>query len=193
LRAGGGGIGGLSLDPQRDQGRETLVDNVEFSGAALAAADRSPHRLLYATPELTAPVHISGTARITIRLASSKPAANLSVWMVVLPWTEGPIGPANLITRGWADPQNHRSLREGGNYDSKDGGEPLEPGRFYDLTFDLQPDDQIIPAGKRIGLMIFSSDRDFTLWPSPGTELTIDLDRTSLRLPVVGGTIQHGS
>jgi X-Pro dipeptidyl-peptidase len=61
------------------------------------------------------------------------------------------------------------------------------------LTFDLQPDDQIIPAGKRIGLMIFSSDRDFTLWPSPGTELTIDLDRTSLRLPVVGGTIQHGS
>ena len=35
--------------------------------------------------------------------------------------------------------------------------------------------------------MIFSSDRDFTLWPAPGTELTIDLDRTSLRLPVVGG------
>jgi cytochrome P450 len=60
-------------------------------------------------------------------------------------------------------------------------------GRFYDLTFDLQPDDQVIPAGKRIGLMIFSSDRDFTLWPKPGTELTVDLDRTSLRLPIVGG------
>ena len=41
------------------------------------------------------------------------------------------------------------------------------PGRFYSMTFDLQPDDQIIPAGKRIGLMIFSSDRDFTLWPQP--------------------------
>ncbi len=104
-----------------------------------------------------------------------------------LPWTEGPISPANLITRGWADPQNHRSLQKGGNYHSRKRGEPLAPGRFYDLTFDLQPDDQIIPAGKRIGLMIFSSDRDFTLWPAPGTELTIDLDRTSLRLPVVGG------
>ena len=66
-------------------------------------------------------------------------------------------------------------------------GEPLVPGRFYTLTFDLQPDDQIIPAGKRIGLMIFSSDRDFTLWPQAGTELTIDLDGTTLRLPVVGG------
>ena len=32
-----------------------------------------------------------------------------------------------------------------------------------------------------------SSDRDFTLWPKPGTELTLDLDGTSLRLPVVGG------
>jgi X-Pro dipeptidyl-peptidase len=55
------------------------------------------------------------------------------------------------------------------------------------VTFDLEPDDQIIPAGQRVGLMIFSSDRDFTLWPAPGTELTIDVDHTSLRLPVVGG------
>ena len=39
----------------------------------------------------------------------------------------------------------------------------------------------------RIGLMLFSSDRDFTLWPPKGTKLTIDLDATSLVLPVVGG------
>ena len=35
--------------------------------------------------------------------------------------------------------------------------------------------------------MIFSSDRDFTLWPKAGTTLTIDLAGTSLELPVVGG------
>ncbi len=188
LLSGGGRTGGLALDRQDGQGREMLIDNVESAGAVLAAAESSTHRLLYATPELTAPLHLSGTARVTLRLASSKPAANLSVWLVQLPWTDGPISPANLITRGWADPQNHRSLRDGGNYDSRKRGEPLVPGQFYDLTFDLQPDDQIVPAGKRIGLMIFSSDRDFTLWPAPGTELTVDLDRTSLRLPVVGGT-----
>jgi X-Pro dipeptidyl-peptidase len=55
------------------------------------------------------------------------------------------------------------------------------------VEFDLQPDDQIIPAGQKIGLMIFSSDKEYTLWPQPGTELTIDLDRTSFTLPVVGG------
>ena len=114
------------------------------------------------------------------------------MWLVTLPWTDGPIGPANLITRGWADPQNHESLRDGGNYHARKAGKPLEPGRFYSVTFDLQPDDQIVPAGKRIGLMIFSSDRDFTLWPSPGTELTVDLDKTSIRLPVVGGAAAFG-
>jgi X-Pro dipeptidyl-peptidase len=32
-----------------------------------------------------------------------------------------------------------------------------------------------------------SSDKDFTLWPAPGTVLTVDLDGTSLTLPVVEG------
>jgi X-Pro dipeptidyl-peptidase len=187
LRSGGAAIGGLARDSSAKQGVETLVDNVELDGPALAQAAQSPHRLLYATSELAEPVHISGIPRLTVRLASSKPAANLSVWLVVLPWAEGPIGPANLITRGWADPQNHASLTRGGNYNAMARGEPLEPGGFVTLTFDLQPDDQIVPAGKRIGLMIFSSDRDFTLWPTPGTELTVDLDGTVLHLPVVGG------
>ncbi len=35
--------------------------------------------------------------------------------------------------------------------------------------------------------MIFSSDRDFTLWPEAGTELQIDLGKTALQIPVVGG------
>jgi X-Pro dipeptidyl-peptidase len=101
------------------------------------------------------------------------------VWLVTLPWLDGSNTEANLVTRGWADPQNHRSLVD---------GEPLEPGRFYDVSFALEPDEQIVPAGRRLALMIFSSDREFTLWPPPGTELTVDLAGTTLDLPVVGGT-----
>ncbi len=190
LQAGGRARGGLTLDAVGEQGTERLVDDVEFSGAALVKSDQSPNRLLYATPELREPLHLSGVARITVRLASSKPAANLSVWLVQVPWADGPIGTANLITRGWADPQNHDSLKKGGDYHSRAHGKPLTPGRFYSLTFDLEPDDQIVPAGKRIGLMIMSSDRDFTVWPKPGTELTIDLDATTLQLPLVGGIVK---
>lgn len=188
--AGGIGMGGLGLSADGQQGTETLVDNVSFDGATLARAEWTNHRLIYATPELSDSVHISGTPRITIKLAASKPAANLSVWLVALPYEEPQAGErdgrrsreaaptTSLITRGWADPQNHGSLTE---------SEPLVPGEFYELAFDLQPDDQIIPPGKRIALMILSSDRDFTLWPFPGTELTVDLDATSIELPVVGG------
>jgi X-Pro dipeptidyl-peptidase len=180
LQKGAPETGSLMLKPIPGQGRETLVDNVSFSGSTLAQAEWTEHRLLFVTPELSEDVHISGTATINIRLSGSKPAANLSVWLVSLPWNNRRDAKItdNIITRGWADPQNYRSLTE---------SEPLKKGKFYKMTFELQPDDQIIPAGQQIGLMIFSSDRDFTLWPKPGTRITVDLDATSLILPVVGG------
>ncbi|MCH2180480.1 MAG: Xaa-Pro dipeptidyl-peptidase [Mariniblastus sp.] len=164
------------LDPS--EGKPTFTDDVSITGADLAQSETSDHRLLFVTPELKEAIHISGTPSLSIKLASSKPAANLSVWVVSLPWKKRGRITENIITRGWADPQNHKSLTE---------SEPLKPGQFYSLKFELQPDDQVIPAGQQIGLMIFSSDRDFTLWPKPGTELTVDLDATRLELPVVGG------
>ncbi|QDU91213.1 Xaa-Pro dipeptidyl-peptidase [Pirellulimonas nuda] len=172
--------GSLRLGSPGKQGVETLVDNYSFNGEALARAEWTRHRLIYTAPELKRPVHISGTPRIKLRLACDRDAANLSVWLVSLPWNTKSDAKItdNIITRGWADPQNYRSITE---------GEPLRPGRFYDLEFDLQPDDQVVPAGQQIGLMIFSSDQDFTLWPKPGAELTVDLDATRLSLPVVGG------
>jgi len=174
-----GGEGTLVTSKRGKQGVVTLIDDVSFSGSELASSQESPNRLIFATSELTAPLHLSGIARLNIKLASSKPAANLSVWLVSLPWEESARKiTSNIITRGWADPQNHQSMTD---------SEPLEPGEFYSLSFDLQPDDQIIPVGQRLGLMIFSSDREFTLWPEAGTELSIDLDATSLELPVVGG------
>jgi len=181
LSAGAPAHGSLTTSQTNTQVKETLVDDVSFAGDSLAKAESSEHRLLYLTPILTKDVHISGLSRLKIRLASNKPAANLSVWLVALPWEEVKRGSKitdNIITRGWADPQNHESLTQ---------SSPLIPGDFYELSFDLQPDDQIIPAGQQIGLMIFSSDKEFTLWPQPGTELTVDLNGTSLALPVVGG------
>ena len=180
LSAGAPAPGGMGLEKMSSGKRETLVDNYSFTGSALAQADYTEHRLIYLSPVLTAPIHISGIPKITVKIASNKPAANLSVWLVSLPWTEGRNAKItdNIITRGWADPQNHASIRK---------GEPLVPGKFYEVTFDLQPDDQIIAAGQQIGLMIFSSDAEFTILPKPGTELTIDLDGTVLTLPIVGG------
>ncbi|HVS20056.1 MAG TPA: Xaa-Pro dipeptidyl-peptidase [Planctomycetota bacterium] len=174
---GGSKVGTLGLEASKSL-RESLTDDASVPAAELAMSESSQHRLLYATPELQAPLHLSGTVRLRLRLASDRPAANLSVWLVALPWEEKGRVSRNIVTRGWADPQNALSERE---------TQPLEKDRFVDLAFGLQPDDQILPEGARLGLMVFSSDHDFTLWPEPGTELTLDLAGCALELPVVGG------
>jgi X-Pro dipeptidyl-peptidase len=187
--AGGNGVSTLSLTPAR-QGADTIADDVALSGSANASLAQGGARLLYATAPLSDTLHISGTVRVTLRVASSKPAANLSVWLVTLPYDStriGSQGHVGVVTRGWADIQNYKALTKGGNFDSKLPGEPLVPGRFYELTFDLEPDDQIIPAGKQVAVMVMSSDREFTLWPQPGTQLIVDLARSSFSIPIVGG------
>lgn len=179
LTPGGTSVGGLTLNSV-DAVKETLTDDVSFSGKDLAKAKNSNSRLLYVTPQLKEDLHISGVPKVSISLSSNKSAANLSVWLISLPWEEGDDTKItdNIITRGWADPKNYKSLTK---------EEDLIPGRSYTVNFELQPDDQIIKAGQQIGLMIFSSDQEFTLHPKAGTELTIQLDKTTLTLPVVGG------
>ena len=175
--------GCLTLTPQETPAG-LLVDDVSVDTKDMATDQRSPNRLLFTTPVLKEDLHISGTPRLEVAVAANKTAANFSVYLVALPWDESDTRryyPSNIITRGWADPQNSRSLRE---------STTLVPSQYYQLSFDLQPDDQIIPAGRQLGLMLFSSDKDFTLHPRHGTVLQVDLSRTKLVLPVVGGAVE---
>ena len=180
----GNSVGTLSLHAAESAAVETLVDDHSLPGADLAALETSKHRLLYATPPLARDLHISGVPRVRIRVAADATAANLTAWLVALPWTPEPdhIG-ENVITKGWADPRNAEDPRIG----TPRTGSPLAPGEFVEFEFALQPDDQVIPAGARIGLMILSSDQNFTVHPTPGTELSVELSGTWLTLPVVGG------
>src|SRR5699024_11457229 len=118
-----------------------------------SAAESSESRLVYETPTLTESVSLSGTPEISVRMAADQEAVNLSVLL----FATDAEGRVDVVTRGWADPQNHADLHG--------PGEPLEPGTFYDVAFDLEPDDTVISEGSRLGLMLFSSDHDFTLRP----------------------------
>ena len=180
LGAGGPKIGKLTRNNLNTKEKETLTDNHTFSAESLAKTKNSNHRLLYVTSTLKEDLHLSGLPSITIKAASSKPAVNLSVYLVSLPWNINRRAKItdNIITRGWADLQNHSSLTN---------GSALKPGAFYKMSFDFQPDDQIIKKGQQIGLMIFSSDSEYTILPEPGTKLTVDLKETIITLPIVGG------
>tara|TARA_B110000008_G_scaffold82004_1_gene83825 strand:+ start:991 stop:2805 length:1815 start_codon:yes stop_codon:yes gene_type:complete len=180
LHPGAPGTGDLFLRKNKIKTLEILTDDYSYDGASLAKAKISENRLLYLSPVLKEDIHLSGLSNLTIKVASSKKAANLSIWLVSLPWNSNQKAKItdNIITRGWADIQNYKSLTESTN---------LIPDKFYTMSFDLQPDDQIIKKGQQIGLMIFSSDPEFTLHPKPGTILTVDINSTYLKIPVIGG------
>ena len=184
LQSNNNGIGHLCIEKPDKQKNDTLLDNYSINAQSLLEIKNSKHRLLYVTPVLEKDIRLSGVSSVTIKLACNKSAANLSVYLVSLPWKDGKNVEIydNIITRGWADPQNHNSIRK---------GEELIPGEYYQVSFELMPDDQIIPKGKQIGLMIFSSDKEFTLWPKPGTQLTIDPNSTTITLPIVGGIKEY--
>src|SRR5262249_6794630 len=50
-----------------------------------------------------------------------------------------------------------------------------------------QPKDEVISAGRRLGIMVISSDNEHTLRPPAGTQLTLDTAHSSVTLPIVGG------
>ena len=167
-------IGRLGLAKSVQKVRELIVDDSSIDATVLVAAPSSPHRLVYQTAPLTAPVHISGVPSVSLRLSFDTPAAIVSAMLVDYKTS----GPPTIVTRGWADPQNRESISR---------TTPVVPGVAYSMTFELQPHDYIFSPGSRIGLVLLSSDRLFTLRPPPGTRLSVHTDESTLVLPIVGG------
>jgi X-Pro dipeptidyl-peptidase len=91
----------------------------------------------------------------------------------------GPDG-HTMVTRGWTDVQNRKDI---------DRSSPIEQGREYTFDWPLESDDYVFPAGHRVGLVIVSTDMNFTLRPLPGTQLTVNPGKSSVSLPIVGGRL----
>jgi X-Pro dipeptidyl-peptidase len=158
-----------------DRGRELDADTALLPNPDVA----NPNRLVYLSPDLTRDVHISGTPWVDLRASvDNRYAANLTAVLVDYGPSSSTDAPV-MVTRGWLDPQNRS-----GDYSRS---RPIQQGEEYAFRFDLQPDDYVFKAGHRIGLVVLSTDYDYTLRPLPGTELTVFPARSELSLPVVGG------
>jgi X-Pro dipeptidyl-peptidase len=153
-----------------DRGRELDTDDVLIQNPD---ADH-PNRLAYVTRPLTSDVRLSGTPWVSLRMAvENRTAANLTAVLV-----DYSSGAPTMVTRGWLDPQN----RSGPAH-----GRRVERGRTYRLRWDLQPDDHLFEAGHRIGLVVVSTDHDYTMRPDPGTRLSLKPRGSRLILPLVQG------
>ncbi|RJQ82380.1 Xaa-Pro dipeptidyl-peptidase [Pseudonocardiaceae bacterium YIM PH 21723] len=171
--SGGPATGGLGLAPVGN-GVESLVDDSTQFSLTLSGMPASPNRLAYLTSPLDGAVRFSGAPLLATRLAFSTPAANVTALLI----DRAPDGSTKVITKGWTDPRNRNGIEH---------SEAIVPGESYRISVPLQPHDHVFAPGHRIGLVLLSSDRAFTLHPKPGTEISVDLAETGLTVPVVDG------
>ncbi|MFI6851235.1 Xaa-Pro dipeptidyl-peptidase [Streptomyces sp. NPDC050416] len=209
------GVGTLGL--HRGQGTRTFTDDPALSETDWAAQiDKpTPEKAGFVTRPLSRDLRLSGSSEVTVTATPSTPTAHLSAVLVdigpatIRDYADGGEGITTLtdrtcwgastagdsscfketkartadvgytiVSRGWADLGNHASdLR----------GAPLTPGKRYDITLDLAATDHVVPKGHRLALIVAGTDKGLIDPPADKPELTVDLSRTSARVPFVGG------
>jgi X-Pro dipeptidyl-peptidase len=86
--------------------------------------------------------------------------------------------PSEIVTRGWLDVRNRRSPAV---------TTPVEPGRPYTFSWQLQTTDHVFAAGHRIGVVLISTERDHTVRYPAGTEVGIRTGVSRVVLPLTNG------
>ncbi|WP_374109061.1 Xaa-Pro dipeptidyl-peptidase [Streptomyces sp. CC228A] len=215
------GVGTLGLLPAPPGATETFTDDPLLGETDWAAhIDRTtPAKAGFTTRPLSRDLRLAGSPKVTVTATPSTTSAHLTAVLVdlgpavirnhtgdgegitTLPhrtcWGADRDGDSacyqetradtaqvdyTVISRGWADL---------GTWADPHRGRPLTPGRPHTLTIDLHATDHVVPAGHRLALIIGGTDR-YLVTPPPSTPtLTLDLARTTARLPVVGGTLAY--
>ncbi|WP_190123568.1 Xaa-Pro dipeptidyl-peptidase [Streptomyces inusitatus] len=211
------GVGTLSPKPARPGAAETFTDDRSLDEIDWASAvDRpTPAKAGFVTGPLTHDLRLSGSSAVKVTVTPNTETAHLSAVLVdlgpavirdyaasgegitTLPertcWGASAPGDSScyketkartkavdltVFSRGWADL---------GTYADAGRGRPLTPGKAHSITLDLHAADHVVPAGHRLALILAGTDRDLIEPPASTPTLTVDLARTSARLPVVGG------
>ena len=113
---------------------------------------------------------IVGRSRVKLRLAADKPQAQIAVRLNAI----HPDGKVERITYGLLN-LAHR--------DSHEKPEPLKPGKFYDVTVELNEIAQTVPPGFRLRVAVSTSYWPIA-WPSPEPAIvTVDPAKSAIELP----------
>jgi X-Pro dipeptidyl-peptidase len=173
-----------------------------------------PGRLVFLSRPLAAPLRVSGTPTVRLRLRVDKPTTHLSARLVHY-GTATRIDPFNsegvtLLTTescwGESTPGDDacyrdtaevtattdhavltRGFMDAAHHLTLRWTTPLIPGRTYDMTLPLETFDGVVPAGHVLGLVLAQSDPDLGAVDGDAT-VRVDLAGSALNLPVVGGT-----
>ncbi|MFF3455159.1 Xaa-Pro dipeptidyl-peptidase [Streptomyces sp. NPDC002730] len=80
-----------------------------------------------------------------------------------------------IVSRGWLDARNRDSIAH---------QDKVVEGREYRLEWGMQPQDYVFKKGHRLGVVLISTDYDYTLRYPAGTRMTVRTGVSSVTLPV---------
>jgi X-Pro dipeptidyl-peptidase len=156
--------GGASHRPRRgavEAGQQTLVDNVEISGAQLAGAEVTEPSPI-CDPELTTRACRAST--ITLRLVEQAGRESFCGWWCCQDrWPDQPGEPDH------ARLGRSRTTRHSPKAATTTRSSRRTRARSFLHSRSASSRRPDLPAGKRVRLMIMSSDQGLTLAPKPGT------------------------
>ncbi|MEV6636751.1 CocE/NonD family hydrolase [Actinoplanes sp. NPDC051470] len=197
-----------SLQDSTTQSQDTMIRNPDTV---------QPNRLAYVSDPLTAPLHISGTARLQVRAAADKTDTNLGVILVDYGSAERVAhrasgeGITTLTTSDcWGESSATddgcyrqtakrvatadlevvtKGIHDAANRQSLRVAAPLTPGTAYNYDFPLLPEDYVFPAGHRLGVIVVGSYPQYSSQSDPNNaHITYQLRSSKILLPIVGGT-----
>ncbi|WP_405567704.1 Xaa-Pro dipeptidyl-peptidase [Streptomyces sp. NBC_01167] len=207
LRLGARGLGALPGVPVK----QSLTDAGRTLPAETLVADpdsADPNRLAYTTGPLPSDLRVNGVPEVSVRASLDGTSPYVTALLVdygrdtratagtvadtsqLVCYGEGIPGDTGcayrtahrtettdfkIVSRGWLDARNRHSLsRE----------DRVVEGREYRLEWAMQPQDHVFKKGHRLGVVLISTDHDYTLRYPAGTRMTVRTGVSSITLPV---------
>ncbi|MFI9722604.1 Xaa-Pro dipeptidyl-peptidase [Streptomyces sp. NPDC052396] len=211
------GVGGLAVKAAPTGATESFTDDPKRSESDWAAAidQPTPDKAAFLTGPLSHELRLSGSSTVTVRVTPSTGSAHLSAVLVDLGpsvirnyaadgegittladrecFGSGNTGDTGCFKKTAADTERvdrtvfSRGWADLGHYASLGHSREITPGRAYTITLDLAATDHVVPAGHRLALVIAGTDAGLIVPAASTPKVSVDLHRTSARLPLVGG------
>ena len=115
-------------------------------------------RLAFTSAPFVENTELTGTSSIAMRIKSTTPDAAFFAYLEVLP----SFGLPRYVTEGQL-----RALHRKGREFLKKDAEPLTPGEWTNITFELLPHSVLVEKGDRIRVSVSGFDKDLRLFEFP--------------------------
>ena len=173
----GGPLGQLALSAGGGFGAAKPKGSSTFTETMNPGVNEEGQYLVYETPKLKAPLHVTGQPMLDIYVSSSTEDGHVGAELEVIDANGQPMsngGGALQATYGVRSLQHIEPMRRG--WFEQEAGEPLSPGEVYRVTIRFLPTDLVVPKGGSLRITISGSisyNKGDSLPSMAGSEITI--------------------